>query len=113
MDRNEYKSTLGELKAYLEEGQGSRLAVHIDLVPYFALPYVQDLQKHPVFKELLQVGTPEGLFSLINFLKKTWVRALADQIVEEVTRSFNQLSDSESDEELKLITWRVREYHTQ
>uniref|UniRef100_A0AC35FM99 LisH domain-containing protein n=1 Tax=Panagrolaimus sp. PS1159 TaxID=55785 RepID=A0AC35FM99_9BILA len=52
-DRNEYRERVQELKTYLEEGNGARMAKNTELLPYFALPYVSDPMKHPVFKELL------------------------------------------------------------
>uniref|UniRef100_A0A914E5I9 LisH domain-containing protein n=1 Tax=Acrobeloides nanus TaxID=290746 RepID=A0A914E5I9_9BILA len=59
-DKHEYKEKLVDLKHYLEEGPGSKLAVNSELVPYFALPYVTDIHKHPVFKELLQPKITSG-----------------------------------------------------
>lgn len=55
-DKAEYKERVQELKHYLELGSGTLLSGNAELVQYFALPYANDPQKHPVFKEVLQVG---------------------------------------------------------
>ena len=55
-DRVEYRERVQELKTYLEEGNGARMAKNTELLPYFALPYVNDPMKHPVFRELLSVS---------------------------------------------------------
>ncbi|VDN60446.1 unnamed protein product [Dracunculus medinensis] len=53
--KNEYRERLVELKKYLEEGQGSKLSGNTELVQYFALPYVNEPSRHPLYKQLLQV----------------------------------------------------------
>uniref|UniRef100_A0A914RU94 ARMC9 CTLH-like domain-containing protein n=1 Tax=Parascaris equorum TaxID=6256 RepID=A0A914RU94_PAREQ len=54
--KNEYRERIADLKSYLEEGAGSKLSGTPELVQYFALPYVKEPGKHPVFKELVQVS---------------------------------------------------------
>ncbi|VDM24797.1 unnamed protein product [Toxocara canis] len=52
--KSEYREKIADLKSYLEEGAGSKLSDTPELVQYFALPYVNEPGKHPVFKELVQ-----------------------------------------------------------
>lgn len=54
-NRDEYQERIEKLKKFLEEEGGAKYSADVQLVQYFALPYVATPGKHPVFKELVQV----------------------------------------------------------
>ncbi|TMS34578.1 hypothetical protein L596_002140 [Steinernema carpocapsae] len=87
-DRAMYKDRLAVLKTYLEEGRGSTLSDTPELVQYFALPYVSDPFKHPVFKEILQ---------------KKWVKRVLDRLMQVMDKHLQMESDS--DDEPLLSLW--------
>lgn len=101
---------MSDLKSYLEEGAGAHFASNPELVQYFALPYVNDPHKHPIFKEVLQVGLLSSKLEsrMMSFLQKKWAKQLQEQLLREFSRNFlAPPSDSESEEEPKLVVWKV------
>uniref|UniRef100_A0A7E4UTE4 ATP synthase-coupling factor 6, mitochondrial n=1 Tax=Panagrellus redivivus TaxID=6233 RepID=A0A7E4UTE4_PANRE len=52
-DKAAFRNEIDDLKVYLEDGPGAAMASDTELLPYFALPYVNDPVKHPVFRKLL------------------------------------------------------------
>ena len=46
--------SLHKVKEFLDR-EGTALSNEQELVPYFALPFVQDPEEHPTFKGLFQV----------------------------------------------------------
>uniref|UniRef100_A0A915BX57 LisH domain-containing protein n=1 Tax=Parascaris univalens TaxID=6257 RepID=A0A915BX57_PARUN len=87
--KNEYRERIADLKSYLEEGAGSKLSGTPELVQYFALPYVKEPGKHPVFKELVQKKWAKGILEKLE-------RHLSSQIC--------------NDGEAKLIKWMAAYY---
>ncbi|VDK46821.1 unnamed protein product [Anisakis simplex] len=87
--RNEYREKIVDLKNYLEEGAGSKLSDTPELVQYFALPYVNEPGKHPVFKELVQ---------------KKWAKGILEKLERYLSRQ--PLNDGEA----KLIKWMAAYY---
>lgn len=88
-DKKEYKKRLVDLKKYLEDGSGAHLASNTEFVPFFALPYVSDPQKHPIFKEILQACTIDVLLTLAtecSDFQKEWVKNLKSDFLREIKR---------------------------
>ncbi|KHN85025.1 LisH domain-containing protein ARMC9 [Toxocara canis] len=87
--KSEYREKIADLKSYLEEGAGSKLSDTPELVQYFALPYVNEPGKHPVFKELVQ---------------KKWAKGILEKLERQLSRQV--LNDGEA----KLIKWMAAYY---
>ncbi|KAI6242630.1 LisH domain-containing protein ARMC9 [Aphelenchoides fujianensis] len=85
----EYKENIAELRQYLEEGAGTQLASNQALIPYFALPYANDLNKHPIFSELLN---------------KKWVKNLHDEL-SKLLNNYGRLPEIDAEEEPKIVSW--------
>lgn len=60
-DKNEYRKRMIQLKVYLEDSSVAELACDAELMKYFALPYIPDPQKIPIFREILQKNWVENL----------------------------------------------------
>ncbi|CAD5210704.1 unnamed protein product [Bursaphelenchus okinawaensis] len=88
-DKADYKERIQELKEYLELGKGTQLSGNAELVQYFALPYANDPNKHPVFKELLQ---------------KQWAKNLYEDLAR-ILNNYGRLAEIEAEEEPKIVAW--------
>ncbi|KAK0394672.1 hypothetical protein QR680_000867 [Steinernema hermaphroditum] len=87
-DRGQYKDRLAVLKTFLEEGNGATMSDNPELVQYFALPYVSDPFKHPVFREVLQ---------------KKWVKRVVERLMQVMDKHLQ--TESDSDDEPRLALW--------
>lgn len=54
-NKEEYWKRIEGLKRLLEDDGSNRYSNDVQLVQYFALPYVAEPEKHPIFREIFQV----------------------------------------------------------
>uniref|UniRef100_A0A158Q901 LisH domain-containing protein ARMC9 n=1 Tax=Elaeophora elaphi TaxID=1147741 RepID=A0A158Q901_9BILA len=65
-NKEEYRKRIEGLKKLLEDEGGNRYSTDVQLVQYFALPFVAEPEKHPVFRELFQKKWANSLFENLS-----------------------------------------------
>nr|CTP81525.1 Bm4609 [Brugia malayi] len=77
-DKEEYRKRIEGLKKLLEDENGIRYSADVQLVQYFALPYVVEPEKHPVFKELAQKKWAKSLFENLSVFLANYATNIDD-----------------------------------
>ncbi|CAG9530005.1 unnamed protein product [Cercopithifilaria johnstoni] len=77
-NKEEYRKRIEGLKKLLEDEDGKKYSDDVQLVQYFALPYVAEPEKHSVFRELFQKKWVKNLFDNLTVFLSNYTTNISE-----------------------------------